>query len=158
MCVILLMAILALSRRVAPWDLGLVAFSARHGYVATIQGIIGQRMIERGIAQSENIRVAAFVIRMATIALTRRGQRALTVETQAVRQISSNLLVTGQTERALRPCVEGLMAGRTVLRELLMVGGQGAGHHHTFPIDRERRFSRNERHATCDDREHDSVE
>ena len=115
-------------------------------------------MIERGIAQSENIRVAAFVIRMATVALARRGQRASTMETQAVRQVCSNLLVTGQTERALRPCVEGLMAGRTVLRELLMVGGQGARHHHTFPIDRERRLARNERRGTCDDRDHDPLE
>ena len=126
--------------------------------MATFQGIIGQCVIERGIAQSENIRVATFVIRVAAIALTRRGQRASTVETQTALEGFGDLLVTGQAERALRPRVEGLMAGRTVLRELLMVGGQGARHHHTFPIDRERRLARNERRGTCDDRDHDPLE
>jgi hypothetical protein len=115
-------------------------------------------MIERGIAQAENIRVAALVIRMATIALTRHSQRASTMETRPVRQVSSDLLVTGQTERALGSCIEGLMTGRTILRELLMVGGQGAWHHHAFPIDRKRRLSRNERHAERDDPEHDPRE
>ena len=72
-------------------------------------------MIERRVTHAENIRVAALVVGMATVALTRCGERTSTMETRPGGEISGHLLMTGQTERALCICIESLMAGRPVL-------------------------------------------
>ena len=115
-------------------------------------------MIERRVTHAENIRVAALVVGMATVALTRCGERTSTMETRPGGEISGHLLMTGQTERALCICIESLMAGHAVFREILVVLGQRSWHDHPLPIDRERSLSHEERQARHENREQGPLE
>lgn len=115
-------------------------------------------MIEGRIAQSEDIRAAAFVVGMATVALPRCGEWASTMKTRLGREISGDLLMTGETERALCAGIESLMTGHAVFREILMRRDQRSRHDHPLPIDRERGLLHEEHQTTHVNHDHGSLE
>lgn len=105
-------------------------------------------VIESGLAQATNIRIAPLVIGVTALALARSRQRVEAMEPATVLDVVRNDFVTNETERSLSLSVEGLMARRAVLLEFCVACYERSGHDHSFPFDRDRRCS--QRHQAGD--------
>ena len=123
-----LMAVEAVSRRIAEFCCRRVAAGARHRLVGVAKPKIGLNMIEGLAIQLDDVGVAALMIAMTMGAFGLCGIRMAPMESLAGQSIRGGFLVARKTEPGLRFSRERLMAAAALFLKLGMAVNKRSGH------------------------------